>query len=240
MKKIVQGLWVGNRLSTLEKLSIASFIKNGYEYHLYAYDDITNLPNGTQVKNGNDILPKESIFTYKHGDGRGSVSAFSNVFRYKLLHDNGGYWVDSDVVCLNEWDFFDDDYVFASEIDNGKSKVASCVIKTKQYDEVAAYCYSKCMEKDLNNIIWGQIGPLLVEEAVNQFNLQDYVLPVETFCSINWYEAQFAVDPNYDFTDIPNRPAIHLWNEVWRRNNIDKDGQFHPDCLYEKLKKEYL
>ena len=34
--------------------------------------------------------------------------------------------------------------------------------------------------------------------------------------------------------------AVHMWHEVWRRNGADKDAQFHPDCLYEKLKRMYL
>jgi hypothetical protein len=44
------------------------------------------------------------VFFYgdRAGIGRGSVSAFSNLFRYYLLHQMGGWWVDADVVCLSE------------------------------------------------------------------------------------------------------------------------------------------
>ena len=101
-------------------IGVSSFIKNGHEYHLYTYSDIKNVPEGTIIKDGNEILPEDSIFTYKYGEGRGSVSAFSNVFRYKLLFDKGGYWVDTDVVCLNKWNFENHDYVFASEEDSDK------------------------------------------------------------------------------------------------------------------------
>jgi len=31
-----------------------------------------------------------------------------------------------------------------------------------------------------------------------------------------------------------------LWNEMWRRAEVNKNQKFHPDCLYEKLKKQYL
>ncbi len=240
MSKIIQGLWVGGELSTMEQLSINSFIKNGYTYHLYIYGDVKNIPAGTTIKDGNDILQKDLIFTYNIGEGKGSYSAFSNVFRYKLLYDQGGYWVDTDIVCLNKWNFDDKHYVFGSEIDDGKSKISSCIIKTKQYDELVLYCYNRCMELDLNNIIWGQIGPSLVSEAVKKFNLEKYVLPVDTFCSINWWDAHNAVNPNYNINGIFNKPAIHLWNEVWRRRNIDKNGTFHTDSLYEKLKRKYL
>ena len=32
--KVVQGLWIGDRLSVMERLSIASFLRNGHQYHL--------------------------------------------------------------------------------------------------------------------------------------------------------------------------------------------------------------
>jgi hypothetical protein len=33
---------------------------------------------------------------------------------------------------------------------------------------------------------------------------------------------------------------IHLWNEHWRRNKIDKNKTYDSQCLYEVLKKKYL
>src|SRR5258706_6206464 len=38
--KIIQGLWIGPTLSQMEQLSIASFLANGHEYHLFVYDDV--------------------------------------------------------------------------------------------------------------------------------------------------------------------------------------------------------
>ncbi|MCI5142063.1 MAG: hypothetical protein D3909_10150 [Candidatus Electrothrix sp. ATG1] len=34
--------------------------------------------------------------------------------------------------------------------------------------------------------------------------------------------------------------AVHLWNEMWRIQKMDKDKQYPPSCLYETLKKKYL
>ena len=57
-KNIVQGLWIGESLSKLEQLAIKSFIDHGFEYHLYVYSKVENIPKGVIVKNGNDILDK--------------------------------------------------------------------------------------------------------------------------------------------------------------------------------------
>lgn len=63
MNKIVQGLWIGDKLSLMEQLSIQSFLKNQHDYHLYVYRDVKNIPIGTTLMDGNEILPEKSIFT---------------------------------------------------------------------------------------------------------------------------------------------------------------------------------
>ena len=56
--EVIQSLWIGTKLSNLEKLSIKSFIDNGHTYHLYTYAEVKNIPEGVIVKDGNEILPK--------------------------------------------------------------------------------------------------------------------------------------------------------------------------------------
>src|SRR5262249_54280435 len=44
---------------------------------------------------------QDKVFVYQaEGFGKGSPSAFSNYFRYKLLAEKGGWWIDTDVVRL--------------------------------------------------------------------------------------------------------------------------------------------
>ena len=40
MSKIVQSLWIGEYLSSLEIMCIKSFLKKGHEFHLYTYDKV--------------------------------------------------------------------------------------------------------------------------------------------------------------------------------------------------------
>lgn len=98
--QIIQGLWIGPELSRLEKLCINSFLKNGHEFHLYTYQDVIGIPEKCKIKDANDIIPKDEIFYYS--DTKGNPSAFSNMFRYKLLYDLGGYWSDMDMICLKK------------------------------------------------------------------------------------------------------------------------------------------
>ena len=38
----------------------------------------------------------------------GSYAAFADLFRWKLMYDAGGYYVDTDVLCLQRFDFKED------------------------------------------------------------------------------------------------------------------------------------
>ena len=114
MPEIINSLWIGRPLSPMEQLSIASFLQNGYEYHLYCYDEIGNVPAGTVLRDAAEILPASGIFYYRRGAGGGSVSAFANLFHFKFLLERGGWWVDTDMVCLRRFDF-PEPILFASE-----------------------------------------------------------------------------------------------------------------------------
>ena len=94
----VNGLWIGT-LGDLQLLSMESFIKQGHRYILWSYD-VKNMrkkvPKGVIVKDGNEILKKEEIF--KHWSG--NLATFADIFRYKLLYERGGWWVDLDLVSM--------------------------------------------------------------------------------------------------------------------------------------------
>ena len=62
---IIAGLWIG-KLSKMEIYSMKSFIKQGHTYHLYTYEPLDNIPNGVIVKDANEIIPKDEIFTLKN------------------------------------------------------------------------------------------------------------------------------------------------------------------------------
>ena len=121
----------------MEQLSIASFLQNGHEYHLYVYDAVQNVPTRAVIKDANEILPASRIFQYKH---QASYAGFANFFRYKLLLERGGWWVDTDVICLKPFDFADE-YVFATETDGEREPISSGIIQAPAGSEVMAYAW---------------------------------------------------------------------------------------------------
>jgi mannosyltransferase OCH1-like enzyme len=236
MKSIIQGLWIGPELSVMERLSVASFLAHGHEYHLYVYDDVRRVPAGAVVRDANEILPSSMIFQYTREK---SYAGFANFFRYKLLLERGGWWADSDVVCLRPFSF-PGEYVFASEIDRGVQVANTGVIKAPAGSRAMAYAWETCRSKDPAQLRWGETGPRLIAEAIERFSLGSYVQPFGVFCPLGYLEWAEVLDPAANPASGESTYAVHLWNEMWRRAGRSKDEQYHPDCLYERLKRKYL
>jgi hypothetical protein len=231
--EIIQSLWIGPRLSAMEQLSIESFLRHGHEFHLYTYGDVEGVPPGAVVRDGRDILPAERIFFYREF---ASVSGFSNFFRYKLLFERGGWWVDTDMVCLAPF-VFDTPHVFASEVSKGVTCVSSGAILAPRGGEAMGWAWDVCQSKDPASLRWGETGPALVAAAVERFSLQDAVQPPAVFCPLPYTEWHRLLDA--DAPALPDESvAVHLWNEMWRRDGCDKDAAYDPRCLYEGLKRE--
>lgn len=237
MRAIVQGLWIGAELSVMERLSIASFLANGHEYHLYVYDEVRHVPRGAVVLDASEVLSPSAIFRYEHSK---SYAGFSNFFRYKLLLERGGWWADADIVCLKRFSFRDE-YVFASETNGEGVEVAtSGVIKAPKGCEAVAHAWRTCRSKDTARLKWGETGPRLVGEAIGLFSLEKYLKPSRVFCPLGYLEWDRVLDPRAGLAFGRGTYAVHLWNEMWRRAGKDKNERYHTDCLYERLKRKYL
>ena len=233
----IQGLWIGRRLSAMERLSIASFLHHGHEYHLFAYDEVEGLPAGTLLVDAGAILPASMIFQYRDIP---SYAGFANYFRYKLLLDRGGWWADTDVVCLRPFDF-DEPYVFASELmPDGRVLASAGVIKAPAGCEAMAYAWGCCLARDPNELSWGETGPMLVGQAIARFGLGHHMHPPRTVSPVGVLEWRRLIEPGVSWTFDDSTRAVHLWNEMWRRDGVDKDGDHPSDCLYERLKAKYL
>jgi hypothetical protein len=233
--RIIQGLWIGEELSAMEQLSLASFLAHGHEYHLYTYERVRSVPAGVVMREAEEILPQSRAFMYSQ---HRTWSGFANFFRYKLLLERGGWWADTDLVCLRPFDF-GDDFVFSSEFSVGRQMVNIGAIKTPAGAEIMSYMWDVCQTKDPAKLVWGETGPALMEQAVEKFAMQRHVQSWKTFCPIGFRDWTKLLDPDPpSFGD--ETFAVHLWHEMWRAGNQDKNAHYHPDCLYERLRRQYL
>lgn len=226
--EIVQILWIGEKLSRMENACIKSWLNFGYDVHLYTYGEVKNIPNNTVIKSGSDIIPENKIFQYNlpSGKGGGSFSGFSNFFRYKLLLEKGGIWADADVFCLKKLP--NSEYIFAKQ---GNGEIASFIIKSPKQSDFLKKCWEACMEKNPNKLKWGETGPELVSEMVDNCGLRENVFEQILFDPIRFEEV-------HKFTEIqpiPKSYTVHFCNEMWRRKGMDKNIIYKRESLYEKI-----
>jgi mannosyltransferase OCH1-like enzyme len=236
MNRVIQGLWIGPQLSVMEQLSIASFLRNGHEYHLYVYDEIEHVPRGTVFKDANKILPSSKIFKYKQQQ---SYAGFANFFRYKLLLEQGGWWADTDTICLKPFDF-PEPHVFATEICSELEVVTSAIIKAPIGSEAMGHAWDVCQSKDPEKLVWGETGPRLIAEAVQKYSLERYAKAYHVFCPLGHADWPRVLEPETEVSIAARSYAIHLWNENWKGAGQDKNAQYPDNCFYEQLKRRYL
>lgn len=233
--KVVRSLWIYGDLSNNEILGISSYLYHGHEFYLYSYNPILNPPAGVTIKDANDIIPESFIFKDSHG----SLAAFSDWFRFKLLYDYGGWWVDIDTVCLQPLNLLQP-YCFSSEYDNkGSLWLNATCIKSKPKAEFLKDCLDFIDKKGSKEVSFGDYGLTLFRQKMAKYEYNDYQQSAITFCPINWFDiAKLITKTPYSFS--MQTYTIHLWNEIWRRGYLDKNAIYHPESIYERLKSKYI
>lgn len=255
----VQSLWIGGNLSKVEQLCIQSFLDNGHDFHLYIYDEVKNIPFGTTICDANDILSRDEIFTYQSGWGKGSVSGFADIFRINLLFKKGGWWVDMDMICLKKFDIQREVVICSSYEGNYGNLPNNCVMKFPKGHTILQYCIDKLKEIDVKTMNFGMAGPLLIQQAVTDLKVENDVVDYTYFNPISWsYIEELVLDrttkanklkeilrPYLKPNTLPGRRikknsySLHLWNEVWNNSNLDKNGSYPNNCIFEKLKRKH-
>jgi glycosyltransferase involved in cell wall biosynthesis len=236
--RIVHGLWIGPTLSKMELLTIKSFLRHGHEFHLWVYDKIqTPLPPDVILEDANKIIPRNRIIKKADTDpecgvGKDSVSSpFSDLFRYKLLYEKGGYWVDMDVTCLRPFNF-PAPYVFRPHRVGVVGNIIKCPRRSRLMKAVHAQ-----VEREANEHSEWLMPNRVLSKMIRQLGLSRYIQAGV------WNEDSWGgqVRP-YALGDDPipsGWMAIHWINEFWRalkQNNGFYRGRRLFDVVPEKEK----
>ncbi|EHH0538187.1 hypothetical protein J7D62_001286 [Campylobacter lari] len=247
MKQEISSFWYTPKgykgIGLMELLSIKSFIDSGYKFILYTYniDDkifkkLDELFDDFELKDANEIVPFENYFSDDRGAG---VAAFSDYFRFNLLYLRGGVWVDLDMICLNYIDL-NEKYIFTQEVDedNTKSRITTSFLKFPKNSDFGKSLIQET-EKIINKrkqIPWGIIGPWFLADHVKKCGLENFAWDYKRTCQISWCNAKNFLDNNTSIDT--NQPFLHLFSEMWRLNNMEKNT-FHQMGVYGQLLKKH-
>src|SRR5690606_13944233 len=106
----IVSFWHGP-LSWLEILCIRSFLRQGHDIVVYAYERPDGLPAGAEWRDAAQVLTEDRLVFYK---GKGTPGVFSDHFRYAVLKAGLGIYADLDIYCIRPI-LGPPDYLFAWE-----------------------------------------------------------------------------------------------------------------------------
>ena len=251
----VNGFWYGSELGELEKLCIDSWIKNGYEFHLWLYDDI-EVSKDVIVENANDIVSLDQYFTYTKGHTKNTPVAFSNLFRAHLLYQLGGLYVDLDMLCIQPQNFTER-FVFTEQgnkllydhhLQTGHdedyslmAQVGTCLIYAQDKGEQIFEDWIDWIGSlKTTSVSHGGLGPDLLTKLVIEYDFQEYVLPKRFYCPKDYDVYQSGLKYKRFVLNYPDnrvrRPivhtyGIHLYRSLW--TDEDYNGKLFKKNLDE-------
>lgn len=225
--------WQGN-LTPYEILCIKSFIKNDFYVNLWSYEqidlnDLEDLENFT-IKNAGIIMPKSYINKFTQNSQKNNLSSFTNLFRYKLLNEFGGWWFDTDCICLKNVEEFNSlakKYPFViGETPEKLVNGSVMFFKDKIHMKNLIDSVEKKLDYQSVNFEWGEIGPYLLTDYFKN-KKTNYICSKNLFYEIGPKEFDILFSTNKKVVKsievrLGDAFVCHLWNEMYRRYLLDK------------------
>jgi len=187
---LFQGFWHGPALGPLRQACLASFIAQGHRFDLYTYAPVA-VPSGINLRNAAEIIPLSDVFYYDNPlSGKPDIGPYSDLFRFKLLSERGGWWSDVDAICLSP-DIPVVGRAWAQEIPERRAgAVGTSQIAFAAGDSVVLELYRRCLELSKTGFPRREsLGPDLITNVVRERGLPTDVFGTsDTFYPIRWIE----------------------------------------------------
>lgn len=234
----VNSYWAGP-LSQLEILCMSSFVQNDIRYNLYVHEEPAGVPSGVSVRSAEEIVPAEKVFAYPAGTfNAGSISGFSNLFRYSLIHRIGGWWVDADVCCLTPFETSAQTLYLRAPSSTDEFLVASGIFKAARGTPVLHECLKIFATKDTTKVLHGETGPKLLTHAVRTCGETASVQASSEFFPVPWWEYERLFRD--EELSLDGCRTVHFWNAMVTAGALDKNDNFPVNSVFERLKRRYL
>ena len=245
-RPLAMSLWIGPRLRWIEEMSIRSYLLNGWRYQLYTYEAPESVPEGVEVMDASAILPRSEIFAEGSSSGmhKGSVGAFSDLFRYALLSKRGGMWTDTDVINLRRFDPEGARFISTERSDGGLIGLNGALMAAPAHDDLQTNALRRSFELIAEGgLHFARIGPELLAEMIADGGTQGYdLLPTDFMNPIGWMETGKLLQPYDKVAGIIQKKApanIHVYTETWRLLGLSLDrppvGGSYLSTLYHRI-----
>ena len=224
----VANFFWGGDLTPYEEANFLSFLHNGFNVNVWSYQKLT-LPKEIVNRDANEIISKEFLMKFNQNFQKSNMSSFSNLFRYELILKEGGWWFDSDCICLKDVSDFSklaNNQKFVLALENPDLVGSSVMyINDKNIAQMLLDETNKRINKNNYKFFWGEIGPYLITDVFKAKNLFEKTIKTEYFYKIKPEEFHILFDPDSTLnvqTLLKDSFVCHTWNEMFRKFDIEK------------------
>jgi hypothetical protein len=223
--------WHGPALTRYEAACLASFMRYGIEVRMHTFNASLRVPDGVKVVDAGRLARPEEVLAYTQGGHKQSVAAFTDIFRYRVLAQEPGWWFDTDVFCLKDADHYLDlqrrskGLLVGVQEDGELNGAVMYVSDTAIARELEYLAQKKGFEFD-----WGDIGPRLVTQYEAKNRGKVTLVGQQWFYPVHYLETElfFLPEAREGCTRLAkDAVCVHLWNEFLRRWRVPKNV---PPC----------
>jgi cytochrome P450 len=209
--------WHGGALPLLGQACVRSFTARGHRVRVHAYEPII-LPAGAERSDARHIIAEDDPLQRLRTGA--SIAAFADCFRYALLHQQGGWWMDTDVCCLTgELPQLDRAW---AEQESGI--INNAILRLPAGDPLAGRLAQLAHERARPGMPWGTVGPDLVTEVLGSNAGVDAEGLRPAFYPVHWREAHLLWLPERRdevAARLEGARFLHCWAQALENMGID-------------------
>jgi len=173
---------------------------------------------GVDLKQAADVVPRALFDRIMAGS---EIRYFSDIFRYAVLYEHGGLWMDGDVVLLRPF-AFRGEHFFNLQWRSGPREehfVCGNVIGAPRYSRHLRNLYELSLARffEASARTFGDVGPKLLSDYIaseDGAELRNQVFSPQFFNAIDWTESDCFRRPVAELADYLNDErvfGVHLW-----------------------------
>jgi len=176
------------------------------------------IPHGIELRSADDVLSRRLFDRIVAGS---EIRYFSDIFRYAVLYEHGGLWMDCDIVMLRPFPFRGEHF-FNMQWHGGNVGHYICgnVIYARQHSPHLRNLYEIAIGRffDARERVFGEVGPKLLSDyfaSAEGAALRKWLFSPVFFNPIDWTEVDRFDLPLAALADYLNDErvfGVHLWN----------------------------
>lgn|GEM_PF-2483623 len=175
------------------------------------------MPDGVIRRDTARFANPQEVRTYTQNGEAGSIAAFSDVLRYRIFSALPGWWIDTDVFCLQSAEKL-------QQLEQDSPGMILGVESSRHLNGAVLCITDPCIAQTLSGMAqargkvfgWGDVGPKLLTTYVQDNRARVKLMHQSTFYPLAMHEVDDVFDPLLTercAAACADALAIHLWNQ---------------------------